>query len=310
MKSRLLSGVVFSTAAALLFLPSLLAGGEPLPRISVRLEPEEVILGRSAVLTVSAAWAGEASDLVFSRPAPPAVRGVAVTGTSQRGIAYREGDTLRQVREFTFTLRGEEEGPGRVGPVNLAYRRPGGEEGAVATEPIPVPVIPPRTAPGSAALPFPAVAGLALAGAGAIGLYIRWMVRRYQKKSNELIADYVENLENETLRELEGVRKHRVEGEPDKYCDGVRSVLLNYLERKSALSSPPEGGEAPASPPIPPEVETELARNLRQLEELRFGAVRDQMGDVDEIYRRVEILLKSLAEIPGARTPGSYRLDT
>ncbi len=308
MKPRL-SLTIFPPAALwiCLFLPPAVRG-EPIPEVSARLEPEEVVRGENATLTVSAAWTGEASNLSFSRPEPPAVRGLAVTGSSQRGIAYREGSALRRVREFVFTLRGEEEGPGRVGPVTLTYRRPGGEEYTITTEPISVPIVSRESSRGT--LPIPVVAALALAAAVLIAVYIRWMVRRYQKKSNELIADYVGNLENESLRELEGARKHRVEGEPDKYCDGVRSVLLRYLERKSALSSPPEGGEAPASPGIPPEVKTELARNLRQLEEIRFGAARDQMGDVDEIYRRVEILLKNLAEIPGARTAGSCRLDT
>jgi hypothetical protein len=301
MNSRLLPGIILATAAALCLYPALPIRGEPIPRVSARLEPEEVIRGETATLTVWATWTGQASDLVFSRPSPPILRGLAVIGSSQRGVAYREGTILRQVREFLFTLRGEAEGPGRVGPVTLTYRRPEGEESSAATEPISVSIISPEVAESSSGLPFPAVAGLALVAAVAIGLYLHWMVRRYQNKSNELIDNYVKNLESETLRELEGVRKHRVEGEPEKYCAGVRSVLLRYLERKSALSSPPQGREALASAEIPPEVKTELAESFRQLDELRFGGVRDQIGEVDEIYRRVEIILKSLKQITPSR---------
>ncbi len=297
MNSRLLSGVILSTAAALCLILIPPARGEPIPEVSARLEPEEVIREETAVLTVWAAWTGQATDLVFSRPAPPILRGLALIGSSQRGVAYREGDTLRQVREFIFTLRGEAEGPGRVGPVTLTYRRPAGEESSVATKPIPVFIISPQAAESSSGLPFPAVAGLALTAAVVIGLYLHWMIRRYQNKSNELIDNYVENIESETLRELEGARKHRVEGEPEKYCSGVRSVLLRYLKRKSALSSPPPGREALASVEIPPEVKTELAESFRQLDELRFGGVRDQIGEVDEIYRRIEIILKNLKKV-------------
>lgn len=188
-----------------------------------------------------------------------------------------------------------------MGPVTLTYRRPGGEESSVATESIPVSIISPKAAEDSSGLPFPAVTGLALAAAVAIGLYLHWMIRRYQNKSNELIDNYVKNIESETLRELEGVRKHRVEGEPEKYCAGVRLVLLRYIERKSALSSPMKGREALASAEIPPEVKTELAQSFRQLDELRFGGSRDQIGEVDEIYRRVEIILKSLKKTTPSR---------
>ncbi len=303
MKPRLLLTVIPPAALWIcLFLP-LAVRGEPIPRVSVRLEPEEVVRGGTAVLTVSAAWEGEASELVFSRPAPPSCRGLAIAGSSQRGIAYREGDALRQVREFIFTLRGEEEGTGRVGPVTLVYRRPGGEESTLSTEPLTVSVVSQPAGRGPSSLPFPVVIALTLAAAVLIALYIHWMVRRYQKKSNELIADYVENLENEARRELEGLRKHRLEGEPEKYCAGLRTVLLHYRERKTAAANPPEGGEGAGSPAIPPEAEVELARMIDRLEELRFGGPRDRMEELDGIYRQAEILLKSLEDLTsGPRT--------
>ena len=137
MRSRPLPAVILPTAAALGLLCSLPVRGEPIPEVSARLEPEEVVWGETATLTVSAAWTGEATDLAFTRPDPPTVRGLTVTGSSQRGITYREGSVLRRVREFIFTLRGEEEGPGRVGAVALTYRRPGGDEHTVTTEPFP-----------------------------------------------------------------------------------------------------------------------------------------------------------------------------
>ncbi|MDP8237152.1 MAG: hypothetical protein P9M08_12280 [Candidatus Erginobacter occultus] len=303
MKPRLPFIVIPSAALwSCLFLP-LAVRGEPIPRVSLRLEPEEVVRGGTAVLTVSAAWEGEASELVFSRPAPPSCRGLAVAGSSQRGIAYREGSALRQVREFIFTLRGEEEGPGRVGPVTLVYRRPGGEESTLSTEPLTVSVVSRTAGREPSALPFPAVIALALAAAVLIALYIRWMVRRYQKKSNELIADYVENLESETLRELEGLRKHRLEGEPEKYCAGLRRILLHYRDQKTAAGQPPGEERQPESPAIPPEAEAELTRMVGRLEELRFGGPRDRMEDLDEIYRQAELLLKRLEDLTsGSRT--------
>lgn len=74
MNSRLLPGIILATAAAFCLNPALPLRGEPIPWVSARLEPEEVIRGETATLTVWATWTGQASDLVFSRPSPPILR--------------------------------------------------------------------------------------------------------------------------------------------------------------------------------------------------------------------------------------------
>ncbi len=278
------------TPAALLlssFLFLSARGGE-IPRPAVRLEPEEVAPGGEVVLTVSVSWEGDPSGLIFDRPDPPSCRGLEVTASTQRSIAYRDGDTLRQVRKFIFTLRGEAEGPGRVGPVRLTYRRPPDrEEFSLTTDPLEVPIVSSR--PGSA-LPFPVAVILALGAAVLAAFYILYWVRRYQKKSNELIADYVENLEAEALRELEGTRKYRLEGETAKYCENLRAVLAGYLEKKAAVAGRENGGEAET------EAQSGLAGLLYRLDELRFGGPREARGELDEIYRRAAALLRSLED--------------
>jgi len=271
------------------------APAAPVPRAAVGLQPPEVVLGESAVLTISVSWKGEASELLFSRPEPPFCRGLSVTGSRQRSVAYRDGEDLRQVREFIFTLRAEEAGEGRVGPVRLTYRRPPAEEeDTLTTEPLEVPVVSCRSGTG---LPLPAVIGLVLAAAVLAALYVRWMVRRYQKKSNEIISDYVENLESRARKELETARRHRLEGELEEYCRGMREVLQNYLERKTALTAAAAGGPAESNPPEPGGGEiAELARILNRLDEYWFSGSGDDMHRLDEICRKISVLLKSLNE--------------
>lgn len=274
--------------AALLLFPLLIlpARGDVIPRLSLRLEPEEVATGEEAVLTVSVSWKGDPSALTFSRPDPPSCRGLEVTSSTQRSIAYRDGDDLRQVREFLFTLRGKQEGPGRVGPVRLTYRRPPGEEEfSLTTDPLEVEIVSARPGP---PLPLPVAVILALGAAVLAAFYILYWVRRYQKKSNEMIADYVENLEAEALRELEGARKHRLEGETDKYCEKLRTVLAGYLEKKTAVAGRENGRE------LETEEKSELAGLLDRLDELRFGGSREARKEMDEIYRRATAVLQSL----------------
>ncbi len=285
MRDRPFPSALIPAALPLFFLLILPARGGEIPRLSLRLEPEEVAFGGKAVLTVSVSWEGDPSGLIFARPDPPSCRGLEVTSSTQRSIAYRDGDTLRQIREFIFTLRGEVEGTGRVGPVRLSYRRPPGEEEfSLATNPLEVMIVSSR--PGSA-LPLPGAVILALGAAVLAAFYILYWVGRYQKKSNEMIADYVENLEAEALRELEGARKHRLEGETDKYREKLRTVLAGYLEKKNAVSRRENGGETMA------EDMSELAGLLRRLDELRFGGHREEKEELDEIYRRAEAVLRS-----------------
>ncbi len=278
-------------AAAVILLSglfSLPARGGPVPRTEVRLEPREVPRGESARLTVSASWSGDGSELIFSRPPAPDCRGLAVTGTSQRSIAYREEGDLRQVREFVFNLRAEDEGTGRIGPVRLSYRERGEEEErAIFTEPREVPIVA-RKPP--APLPLAALIGAAMA-AGLAGIYVRWLVRHYQKKSNEIISDYVENLESAARRELEGTRQYRLQGEAEQYCRKMRAVLLDYLEKRRSLVASPDGG---AAAPVPGRAEPELEQILKRLDEYWFGSTREEMTELDDIYRRIDRRLREL----------------
>lgn len=155
---------------------------------------------------------------------------------------------------------------------------------------------------GSSGLPFPAGLGLALAAAALIAAYVRWMVRRYQKKSNEIISDYVQNLESRTLQELESARRHRLEGEAGEYCRGMRKALLDYLEKRAALDG---GATAGAESPEPQgEEEAELTQILRRLDEHWFGGTGDDMLRLDEIHRRIAGLLRSIENHQSKRENG------
>ena len=114
-----------------------------IPRVSAKLINDRVAIGETVLLTVTVTWIGPASAFLFLPPQPPECRGLTVTGTAQRCMVYRTDGDLHQVREYLFTLVGDVEGSGRVGPVRLLYRRGGEEEEhSLTTEPLEVPVAP------------------------------------------------------------------------------------------------------------------------------------------------------------------------
>ncbi len=268
----------------------------PIPQISTGISPVRVVLGEEALFTVTAAWTGPPSEFTFSTPVSPECRGVTVTGTTQRSIVYRKDGEEHQVREFLFSLKGESAGPGRIGPVRLLYRRRDeNEDHPLTTEPMEIEIA--SGAPGPVSLKSLLFIMGALALVLVITVYVRWTIRRYKKQSNEVIADYVKNLETESLQELDGVRKFKIRGDIEGYLERIWKILADYLEKKYTITISPDtwnevlGGAR--SPELSGESGAELARILKMLEESRFGSRQAESRELDDILKRVYTFIES-----------------
>jgi len=269
-----------------------------IPDISANISQDRIPRGETALLTVSVAWVGEASEFTFTKPGPPECRRLKVIGTAQRSITYRTDGNIHQVIEYLFTLRGEEEGDGHIGPVSLTYHRPDEDaEHSLSSKSLNISV----TSGGdgifssfSSALIY---IGIGLAVVIALWLYIKFTIRRYKKKSNEVIADYVKYLEDDSCRELDHVRKYKVRGEIDKYLEKIWNILADYLEKKFTITISPDtwnevlGGRRSSG--ISEESEKELSRILKTLEENRFGSSQADNQELDDILKRVYGFIES-----------------
>ena len=288
-----LTGIIF-------FLVSNYAFPVTIPEISATINQDRIPLGETAVLTVAVNWDGEASEFLFSKPPqPPECRGLEITGTSQRGITYRtEGGETHQSIEFIFMLRGENEGAGKIGTVNLSYHRQKEEtEHSLSSKPIKITV---TTGGGGVFSSFRSALiyiGIGLAAVIVIGVYIYFTIRRYKNKSNEVISDYVENLEDDSLKELDHVRKYKVRGEIEEYLEKIWDILARYLEKKYTITISPDtwnevlGGKRASG--ISEESELELSRILKTLEESRFGSYQADSQELDDLLKRVYGFIES-----------------
>ncbi len=286
-----LTGIIFFLLANSVFPVTI-------PEISTNLSQERIPLGETAVLTVSASWVGEASEFIFTKPQPPECRGLEVIGTSQRGITYRTDGDNNQAVEYLFTLRGKEAGDGRIGKVSLSYHRPDEEtDHSISSKSLEVTV----TSGGegifssfSSALIY---IGIGLAAIIAVAFYIRLTIRRYKKKSNEVIADYVKYMEDDSCKELDHVRKYKLRGEIDKYLEKIWDILADYLEKKYTITISPDtwdevlGGRRSSG--LSEESEKELSRILKTLEESRFGSSQADNQELDDILKRVYSFIES-----------------
>jgi len=274
------------------------AAARTIPRITATLDKDRVAVGDTILLTISAAWAGEASEFVFLPPQPPEFRGLEMTGSAQKSVVYRTDGKLHQVWEYLFTLKGEDKGTARVGVVRILYHRHGEEEvHSLTTEPLEVTIFSGGVAffssIGSALLTI----GVVMVAVIIIVVYVRWTIRRYKNKSNEVIADYVKNLEAESLKELDHLRKLKVQGNIDGYLEGIWKILADYLEKKYTITISPESFrevlEGERASALSEEAAAELARILKVLEESRFGSYRAENRGPDDILKRVYSFIES-----------------
>jgi hypothetical protein len=297
MKNFAIKNILFLTGI-LFFLVLKTAFPVTIPEISANLSQDRIPLGETAVLTISITWVGEASEFIFSKPQPPECRGLEVIGTSQRGITYRTDGDNNQAMEYLFTLRGEEVGDGQIGKVSLSYHRQDDEtEHSLSSKFLEVPV----TSGGegifssfSSALIY---IGIGLAAIIAVAFYIKLTIRRYKKKSNEVIADYVKYLEDDSCKELDHVRKYKLRGDVDKYLEKIWDILADYLEKKYTITISPEtwnevlGGKRSSG--LSEEAEMELSRILKTLEESRFGSSQADNQELDDLLKRVYSFIES-----------------
>lgn len=275
-----------------------------IPRIEASLDKDRIQVGEETTLTIEVTWEGEASEFEFLFPDRPDCHRVTVTGSAQKSTAYRSEGRLHQIRQYFFKLRGEEKGKGKVGYVRLLYRRRGGEkEHSLRSEPREI-VVTSRLANifrtlGKALL-------LMVVGVLVIVLiagYIRWTVKRYQKKSSEMIADYVKDLEDESIRELGLARKLKVEGEIEDYFNQIWKVLSAYLEKRYSIKISDRDWEEVLDRVnqsiIDVPSRAQLKEILKILERSRFGIYSPESQDLDSILKRVVSFFESQRERRG-----------
>lgn len=278
-------------AGGIFFLALNSTGAVTIPEISETVSPDRIPLGENAQLTISAVWEGDDSEFVFLKPQPPECRGLEVTGTSQRSITFSTNGVQRQAMEYIFTLKGTREGTAGIGEVTLPYHRLKEEtEHSLTSRPIEIVVTSGGTglsfSPGSILI----IVGLGIVIIIIIAFYARWTVRRYKKKSNEILTDYVKNLEIDSLKELDQVRKYKVKGETGKYLEKIWDILADYLEKKYTLAISPDtwtevlGGRRASE--LSEESKLELSRILKSLEESRFGSYQPDNQELDAILKR------------------------
>ena len=297
MKNFTIKNILF-LAGIFFFLISSPAFPVTIPEISANLNRDRITLGETAVLTVSITWIGEASEFIFSKPQPPECRGLEVIGTSQRGITYQADGDKNQAMEYLFTLRGVDEGGGRIGQVSLSYHRPDEEtEHSLLSKSLEITV---TSGGGGLFSSFSSALisiGIGLAVVIVVAFYIRITIRRYKKKSNEVIADYVKYLEADSCKELDHVRKYKIKGDIDKYLEKTWDILADYLEKKYTITISPEtwdevlGGRRSSG--LSEESEMELSRILKTLEENRFGSSQADNQELDDILKRVYGFIES-----------------
>ena len=281
--------VLLGVVLGLILLPPALArGSEVIPRLRTYLEPAHLQQGGRTSLTVEVNWEGAPTDLEFEAPVPPSLSLLKLIGSRKKSLAYYRDGSLRQVRRYIFTYQAVERGEGELAPCSLTYQRPGKEgEYSLRGEALKIGV----DSAASAVLRkiiFPPV--LIAAGLTAIFFYIRWTVRRYRRRTRELIEAYRQDLEEESLQELGRARKLKVEGDMEAYLSLLEKVIVSYLEKRYSLKVTRENlrGELPLTPPA----RSALIEIFDLLEEARFGSLPEGEREREVILKKARAFLE------------------
>ncbi len=283
--------------ASIFLLPAPVRGDEVIPRLRSYLEPALLRRGEETLLTVEVSWSGGPTELTFEAPPPPLIPLLQLIETRKKSLAYyREGE-LRQVRQYLFAYRALKKGIGRIPASSLTYQRPGKEKKySLSGEPLKVEV----TGALSARRWLPRLILLAVILAGAF-YYIRWTVRRYRRRSRELIEEYRQDLEEEGLRELGLARKLKVEGDMEGYLARIEKVLSSYLEKKYSRKINRENRTDRL--PLTPSAQAALIEIFDLLEKARFGRLPEEERERELILKKVRGFLEERKKMNESSPP-------
>ena len=292
-----------------LLLPFVSRGaGATIPGITVGLDRDRLAAGRTARLEVAITWEGAADEFDFNRPEIGELSLVSPTGSSSESRTYLSAGRNFQVRRFLFDLQAEEAGSGEIGPITVIYRRKDGEdEYSLRAESLPIKVVPLAAGFIPLSLRTLLIAAAVIVGAALFGLYIVWTVKRYRKKSSDLIEDYIENLEEITLAELDRVGKYRVSGDLERYYREIARILNDYLDKKYSVTISADGirgGEDSAA--ISDETMRELDGLAAELTRCRFGDYPANPTEQENLLKKVyRFINEQKGESDGYRYSGN-----
>jgi len=283
--------------ALIFLLPAPVRGDEVIPRLRSYLQPALLRRGEKTILTVEVSWPGGPTDLEFEAPSPPSLSLLQLIETRKKSLAYYREGKSRQVRQYLFTYRALRKGAGQLPASFLTYQRPGKEKKySLSGRPLKVEVV--ADFPARSWIPRLILLVLILAGSF---YYIRWTVRRYRRRSRELIEEYRRDLEEESLRELGWARKFKVEGDMEGYLARIEKVLSSYLEKKYSRKINRES--LTDRLPLTPTASAALIEIFDLLEEARFGRLPEEERERELILKKVRAFLEEQKKMNETSSP-------
>jgi len=289
------------SAVAFLLACFALRAADEIPEVGAALSREEIAVGDETILTVEVSWRESASAIRFELPDPPEVENLEVTGSSQRSVARRRGGGPEHIHSFIFRLKGLKPGEGKVGRVEVTYRRPEEEQSYTLQSPelnVTVSSSWKRIFRSATRVLFFIVLGAV--GAALAGLYIAWTVRRSRRRARQLVSEYVRSLEEESLEELKEASRLKVEGDREGFCALLWKVLSGYLEKRFSLKVSDKRWdqlmEEPGLKIMSEDSRLQLAGILQTLERVRFGSYPGGEGDLEALLKKVRNFIEAQTE--------------
>ena len=230
-RGRLWLGGLFTLLTlSCLRVPFLLAQGGKVT-LEAQVDNPQPALNEKIRLSIKLSWEGKADSYEFSWPEEPECRNLQIVGnsTSNQQVAKARGTTW--VRKFDYILRPIEEGEARIEPLSLTYTDLGTqEEFTLKSKPIQIHILPPTRK--GRGIPLWFLLGLFMVLGGTS---LSALIMRKRRKSPEAPVQEAIGWEEQALRELERIKRERINGDFKAYYSSLAQLVREYLREKYGI---------------------------------------------------------------------------
>ncbi len=243
-------------------------------------------------LSIKLSWEGGAHSYEFSWPEEPECRNLQIVGNSTSNQQTAKAGETTWVRKFDYILKPIEKGKARIEPLSLTYTDLQTQgEFTLESKPIQIQVLPSHQKGIGILLWFLLGFFIVLGGASFFAL----MVRKKGKRPEEPVEEAI-GWEEQALRNLERIKRERINGDFKAYYSSLAQLVREYLREKYGIRTKEVTTYDILTSLKAQEVDEEKIKAveeiLNQCDLVKFAPQQHLEGNLDTIWLQVNEFLE------------------
>ena len=253
---------------------------------------EEITAGDLFRFDVTVRWLDVGEKISTRLADTPGLENLEIVSTSTRSSSSPADEARRMEEVYSFRLRALEQGPARIGSVEVIYSRDGEEERRLSTVPVDLDIGAPRRSPG---LAIPILFGVVVFIA--VWLLVWWLRRRRRAATQAAEPPQAGPQEEDLLAEA---RRWRMEGDVGRYYACLERAVGESLAKRYAYGTT----VLRSASDLPQDVDSETRRAVESFfskcVEAKYAPGRPTREELDRIWDDAGRLLRASGPQPEA----------